>query len=71
MFFDYNLIIRLEHVNMLSFLHYGFGYFDYEMDSCFLHSMLQFTFALIKDFLEIWINKIWGLIKYCSFFVGN
>ncbi len=28
------------------------------MDTCFLHSMLHFTFALKKDFIEIWFNKI-------------
>ncbi len=32
------------------------------MDTCFLHSMLHFTFALKKDFIEIWIS--FGLIKY-------
>ncbi len=49
---------------MLSFLHYTtelwfqwFGLRD-EMDTCFLHSMLHFTFALKKDFIEIWFNKI-------------
>ncbi len=28
------------------------------MDTCFLHSMLHFTFALKKDFIEMWINKM-------------
>ncbi len=32
------------------------------MDSFFLHAMLHFTFALKKDFIEIWI--LFGLIKY-------
>ncbi len=48
-------------MDMLSFLHYNTelwfqwsGLWD-EMDTCFLHSMLHFTFALKKDFIEIWI----------------
>ncbi len=65
MFFDYNFIIRLEHVDMLSFLtiilNFDFSDLDYEIDTCFLHSMLHFTFALKKDFIEIWIS--FGLIK--------
>ncbi len=56
MFFDYNFIIsRPEHVDMLSFLYYilnfDFSDLDYEMYTCFLHSMLHFTFALKKDFI--------------------
>ncbi len=31
------------------------------MDTCFLHSTLHFTFALKKDFIEIWIS--FGLNK--------
>ncbi len=54
MFFDDNvIIIRLEHVNMLSFLHYNTELISViwtEMDSCFLHSMLHFTFALKQGF---------------------
>ncbi len=39
--------------------------FDFsDLDTCFLHSMLHFTFALKNDFIEMWINKICGLIKY-------
>ncbi len=38
------------------------------MDTCFLHSMLHFTFALKKDF--IWFYKIF-LSKIVDFFVGN
>ncbi len=34
------------------------------MDTCFLQSMLHFTSALKKDFIEMWINKMGGLIKY-------
>ncbi len=57
---------------MLSFLHYNteldFSDLDWdEMDTCFLHSMLHFTFAIKKGFHRnldlIWFNKI--------FFVGN
>ncbi len=67
MFFDYNcIIIRLEHVDMLSFLHYNTELISViwtEMDTCFLDSMLHFTFAFKKkDFIEIWIS--FGLIKY-------
>ncbi len=40
------------------------------MDTCFLLSMLYFTFALKKDFIEMWINKIF-LSKIVDFFVGN
>ncbi len=35
---------------------------DYEMDTCFLHSMLNVNFDLKKDFIEIWIS--FDLIKY-------
>ncbi len=44
-------------MDMLSFLHYNtdFSDLDYEMNTCFLHSMLHFTFALKKDLIEIWI----------------
>ncbi len=45
--------MRLEHVDMLSFLHYNTEL--EKMDTCFLHSMLHFTFALKNDFIEIWI----------------
>ncbi len=66
MFFDDNvIIIRLEHVDMLSYSHYNTELISViwtEMDTCFLHSMLHFTFALKKDFIEIWIS--FGLIKY-------
>ncbi len=58
MFFDYNYIIRLELVDMLLFLHYNTELISViwtEMDTCFLHSMLHLTFALKKDFIEIWI----------------
>ncbi len=31
-------------------LNFDFSDLDYEMDTCFLHSMLHFTFALKKGF---------------------
>ncbi len=33
-----------------------FSDLDYEMDTCFLHSMLHVNFDLKKDFIEIWIS---------------
>ncbi len=39
-------------------LNFDFSDFDYELDTCF------FNFSLKKYFIEIWINKICGLIKY-------
>ncbi len=48
-------------------LNFDFSDLDYEMDTCFLHSMLHFTFALKKDFIEIWISFVlikYSLIKY-------
>ncbi len=62
MTFDYNCIIRLENVDMLSsytiILNFDFSDLDYEMATCFLHSMLHINFASKK------IIKICGLIKY-------
>ncbi len=43
-------------------LNFDFSDLDCEMDTCFLHSMLNFTLALKKDFIEIWIS--FGLMKY-------
>ncbi len=44
------------------------------MDTCFLHSMLHFTFALKKGFHRnldlIWFNKIF-LSKIVDFFGGK
>ncbi len=60
MFFDYNcIIIRLEQVDMLSFLHWywtDFSDLNYEMDTCFLHLMLHVNFDLKKDFIDIRIS---------------
>ncbi len=36
-------------------LNFDFSDLDDEMDACFLHSMLHFTFALKMDFIEILI----------------
>ncbi len=61
MCFDHNCIISLERVDMLSFFLYNTDLDFSDLDACFMHSMLHFTFAL-KDFIEIWIS--FGLIKY-------
>ncbi len=70
MLFDYYCIIRLEHVDMLSFLHYilnfGFSDLDYEIECNKQVSMLHFTFAFKKDL--IWFNN--SLIKL-PFFYGK
>ncbi len=54
-------------MDMLSFLHYNtelisviWTVMRWTLASCTL--MLHFTFALKKDFIEIWIS--FGLIKY-------
>ncbi len=50
---DNVIIIRLEHVDMLSFLHYNTELISViwtEMDTCFLHSRLHFTFSLKQGF---------------------
>ncbi len=43
---------------------------DYEMDTCFLHSMLHFTFAFHRNLDFIWFNKI-ILSKMVDFFCGK
>ncbi len=45
-------MLSLTYAIMLNF---DFSDLDYEMDTCFLHSMLHYIFALKKDFIEIWI----------------
>ncbi len=42
-------------LNVLNIKFTDFSKLDYEMDTCFLHSMLHVNFDLIKDFIEIWI----------------
>ncbi len=65
--------MRWESVVILTLLNFDFSDLDYEMDTCFLHSMLHFTFALKKDYQNldlIWFNKIF-LSKIVVFFAGN